>query len=89
MCVSCFIVFVPFQCGVLGQVWYLIVSIPDLCLLTYFYEKDTGNSMPSMYSAMWKRVCGAWYNVPRTAIENLYKYVPRLIATVIEAKFDY
>ena len=23
--------------GVLGQVWYLIVSIPDLCLLTYFY----------------------------------------------------
>ena len=22
--------------GVLGQVWYLIVSIPDLCLLSYF-----------------------------------------------------
>ena len=22
--------------GVLGQVWYLIVSIPDLCTLTYF-----------------------------------------------------
>ena len=21
----------------LGQVWYLIVSIPDLCTLTYFY----------------------------------------------------
>ena len=29
-------VFVTFQCGVLGQVWYLIVSIPDLCLLIYF-----------------------------------------------------
>ena len=27
---------VIFPCGVLGQVWYLIVSIPDLCLLTYF-----------------------------------------------------
>ena len=25
-------VFVTFPCGVLGQVWYLIVSIPDLCL---------------------------------------------------------
>ena len=25
--------FVSFACGVLGQVWYLIVSIPDLCLL--------------------------------------------------------
>ena len=22
---------------ILGQVWYLIVSIPDLCTLTYFY----------------------------------------------------
>ena len=22
--------------GILGQVWYLIVSIPDLCPLTYF-----------------------------------------------------
>ena len=31
-------VFVTFACGVLGQVWYLIVSIPDLCLLTYFYK---------------------------------------------------
>ena len=29
-------VFVTFPCGVLGQVWYLIVTIPDLCLLTYF-----------------------------------------------------
>ena len=26
-------VFVTFICGVLGQVWYLIVSIPYLCLL--------------------------------------------------------
>ena len=31
-------VFVTFPCGVLGQVWYLIVSIPDLCLLTYLYK---------------------------------------------------
>ena len=23
--------------GILGQVWYLIVSIPDLCTITYFY----------------------------------------------------
>ena len=27
---------VTFPCGVLGQVWYLIASISDLCLLTYF-----------------------------------------------------
>ena len=30
-------VFVTFPCGILGQVWYLIVSIPDLCHLSYFY----------------------------------------------------
>ena len=26
-----------FPIGILGQVWYLIVSVPDLCTLTYFY----------------------------------------------------
>ena len=29
-------VFVTFPCGILGQVWYLIVSIPDLCPLSDF-----------------------------------------------------
>ena len=29
-------VFVTFPCGILGQVWYLIVSFPDLCHLSYF-----------------------------------------------------
>ena len=29
-------VFVTFPCGVLGEVWCLIVFIPDLCLLSYF-----------------------------------------------------
>ena len=28
-----------FPIGILGQVWYLIVSIPDLCTLTYFEMK--------------------------------------------------
>ena len=27
-----------FPIGILGQVWYLIVSIPDLCNLTYFHS---------------------------------------------------
>ena len=26
-----------FPIGILGQVWYLIVSIPDLCTLTYLF----------------------------------------------------
>ena len=29
-------VFVTFPCGILGHVWYLIVTIPDLCQLSYF-----------------------------------------------------
>ena len=29
-------VFITFPYGILGQVWYLIVSILDLCLLLYF-----------------------------------------------------
>ena len=29
-------VFVTFQCGILRQVWYLSVSIPDLYYISYF-----------------------------------------------------
>ena len=38
-------VFVTFPCGILGQAggqaWYLLVSIPDLCRLSYFNNKWT------------------------------------------------
>ena len=27
--------FLDLNIGILGQVWYLIVSIPDLCTITY------------------------------------------------------
>ena len=30
-----------FPIGILGQVWYLIVSIPDLCTITYFYQYES------------------------------------------------
>ena len=29
--------FVYLPCGILGQVWYLIVSFPDLFSFSYFY----------------------------------------------------
>ena len=32
--------FATFPCGILGQVWYLIVLIPDRCRLSYFYYYD-------------------------------------------------
>ena len=37
LCVMFYCVFVTFPCGVLGQVWCLIVSIFELCILSYFY----------------------------------------------------
>ena len=38
-------IFVTFPCGILCQVWYLIVSFPDLCHLSYFHKivKLAGN----------------------------------------------
>ena len=35
-CLWCLLRVCHFPIGILGQVWYLIVSIPDLCNLTYF-----------------------------------------------------
>ena len=39
---SSWLSFVVSNCpiGILGQVWYLIVSIPDLCTLSYFDDKN-------------------------------------------------
>ena len=31
-------ILVTFPCGILGQVWYLIVSFPDLCHISYFQK---------------------------------------------------
>ena len=36
--------FVTFSYCVLGQVWFLIVSIPDLCLISYF-DKSTSKDI--------------------------------------------
>ena len=33
--------FVTFTCGILGQVWHLIVWFPDLCRLSYFARLET------------------------------------------------
>ena len=36
-------VFVTFPCGILGQAWYLIVSFPDICRLSYFHCPSLNN----------------------------------------------
>ena len=46
LCVMFPYVFVTFQYGVSGQVWYLIVSIPDPCRLFYFKNRLFKNNIP-------------------------------------------
>ena len=42
LCVVFSCVFVTFPYDVPGQVWYLIVSIPDLCLpLSFYYDMSS------------------------------------------------
>ena len=43
--------FVTFPYGIMGQVWYLIVLIPDLCGLSYFDKKKKKASATA--SARW------------------------------------
>ena len=52
-------IFFTFQYGVLGQVWYLFVLIPDICLLPYFhiFEVSTrqalkGNNSESIFCSI-------------------------------------
>ena len=37
-----FCIFVTFLCVILGPVWYLILSFPDLCRLSYSYKSYNG-----------------------------------------------
>ena len=47
-------IFVTFPCGILGQVWYLIVSFPDLCLLSYFKNVGTNLKRDILLLFLWK-----------------------------------
>ena len=43
-----------FPIGIQGHVWYLIVSIPDLCTLTYFVAEARQQRNGSVVKAYWK-----------------------------------
>ena len=85
--VSC--VIVTFPCGVLGQVWYLIVSIPDLSLLTYLYrytltfniwsKQRCGCSLKHVYMY----ICPHMYSHILRAVSYIFKYHKTVIINVI------
>ena len=55
-------VFITFPCGVLGQVWYLIVSISDLCLPPYFKTKRS-HQCSQCFDFVWSLFCWAVLSV--------------------------
>ena len=50
------------QIGILGQVWYLIVSIPDLCTLTYFYLFSLLHNVLIEFNNTWTK-CKSPYEI--------------------------
>ena len=56
LCVVFSWVFVAFPHGVLSQVWYLIVSIPDLCLLPYFLIKPADQYLLCRSCTLWTHI---------------------------------
>ena len=58
--------FVTFPIGILGQVWYLIASIPDLCTLTYF---DINIRSASRYQNS-----GFVYYIPRIWVDDIRNF---------------
>ena len=61
LCVMFSFVFVTFPCGVLGQVWFLIVSIPYLSLLPYLGTSKMHlctQSLRLLSVLMWWFCCG-------------------------------
>ena len=46
-------VFVPFPCGVLGQVRYLIDLILDICLLSNFIRSQLKRIQYKIYDSIW------------------------------------
>ena len=51
---------VTFPCGILGQVWYLIVLIPDLCRPSYFKLIGWSRSGSPLF-LMWIKTHICWY----------------------------
>ena len=47
---------VTFPCDILGQVWYLIASFSDLCLLSYFKSKHFDIGTPLLISRAFERI---------------------------------
>ena len=63
--------FVTFPYCMLGQLWYLIVSSPDLCHLPYFYNPEAWLQIPCHVITLLRRLTFD-RNCFRLASRNIY-----------------
>ena len=70
LCVMFSCVFVTFPSGVLGQMWYLIVLIPDLCLLPYFdcISNEMKESIGQRVEMPGKSIFEPWHEISNNVI---------------------
>ena len=72
-----------FPIGILGQVWYLIVFIPDLCTLTYFQSKSINFFFlfleeRLLYKYLFTLICKkSYFNVPFLADQKKIKLIKK------------
>ena len=70
-----------FPIGILGQVWYLIVSIPDLCTLTYFYVFTLFSIAINQLSLYFKNIC--------VRLHIMNNYINKLLCCYIEQRLNF
>ena len=63
-----------FPIGILGQVWYLIVAIPDLCTITYFYHLGSCLGQQQYSFPKIKLIIGH----PKTSLKQIIMFLPDL-----------
>ena len=66
--------FVTFPCGILCQVWYMIVTIPDLCHLSYFENVLTISTKTRLFISDF---CPLYLNVSqahKTVLNRQFQY---------------
>ena len=78
-------VFVTFQCGFLGHVPYLIVSIPDLCRLSYFARTGTSPSLNALNWSIQRKYAVINFKVTIQIVTSIYDqsiYINRSLADI-------
>ena len=86
-----------FPIGILGQVWYLIVSIPDLCTFTYFpvdlrllqfcdssSRRIKMQCLPSIFS-LFRNEFNKFNNTRARMLDSIYQKTLRLLWHLISA----